>query len=349
MYKFVAMALVGLCMVGSVAAGQAFQDPMRTPSTPSRLAASQPLQVVLKAGARLIAAGERGQVVVSDDGGTSWRQIQMPVSSDLLAGTFVTPRTGWLVGHDGVVLKTTDGGESWALQLDGRQAAEQALTYYQKMAATNPDAQAMLGDMERFVAEGPDKPFLSVWFQDENSGYLVGAFNLIFHTDDGGKSWVPWMDRVDNPEGLHLRAIDGVGDHVYIAGERGLLLKLDPERQRFVEMKSPYAGTFFSLLARNEKLLVGGLRGNLFRSQDAGVTWQKVETGSTASVMWMAELNAGDAVVVNLAGDVWHLHADGNLEPAKVDRAFSFYGATAAGNGHVAFVGSQGVQVQSVR
>ena len=37
----------------------------------------------------------------------------------------------------------------------------------------------MLREAEPFAAQGPDKPFLDVWFEDENKGFVVGAFNLI--------------------------------------------------------------------------------------------------------------------------------------------------------------------------
>ena len=42
-----------------------------------------------------------------------------------------------------------------------------------------------------------DQPLLDVWFDNERSGFVVGAFNLIFHTDDGGASWHVQLDVVD--------------------------------------------------------------------------------------------------------------------------------------------------------
>ena len=75
-----------------------------------------------RAGDRLVAVGQRGHVVVSSDGGATWKQAQVPVSSDLVAVYFVDAKQGWAVGHDGVILHTADGGEYWELQLDGRKA-----------------------------------------------------------------------------------------------------------------------------------------------------------------------------------------------------------------------------------
>ena len=55
------------------------------------------------AGTRLVAAGERGIVLYSDDAGKSWRQAAVPVSVSLTALQFVDGKNGWAVGHQGVV------------------------------------------------------------------------------------------------------------------------------------------------------------------------------------------------------------------------------------------------------
>ena len=60
----------------------------------------------------------------SNDGGATWQQSKVPVSSDLTAVYFVNDRKGWAVGHDGVILATSDGGAPWTLQLDGVRANE---------------------------------------------------------------------------------------------------------------------------------------------------------------------------------------------------------------------------------
>ena len=101
--------------------------------------------------------------------------------------------------------------------------------HYQNHGEARPDAATLLDEAKRFAAEGADKPFLDVWFDDENVGYVVGVFNLVFRTDDGGKHWVPWFDRTDNPKRYHLYAVRRVGDDLYAAGEQGIVLKLDAE------------------------------------------------------------------------------------------------------------------------
>ena len=97
----------------------------------------------------------------------------MPVSSDLTAVFFVDDKQGWAVGHDGVILHTADGGETWALQLDGRAANELLIAAMERKAAAEPasdDAKKLLAEAKRYKEQGADKPFLDVWFADAQNG-----------------------------------------------------------------------------------------------------------------------------------------------------------------------------------
>src|SRR3546814_7354988 len=76
---------------------------------------------------------------------------------------------GWAVGHDGVVLATTDAGKSWMKQLDGRRVGPLVADYYARQRPSDLDDPAyakLQAAAQRLVDEGPDKPFLDVWFAD---------------------------------------------------------------------------------------------------------------------------------------------------------------------------------------
>ena len=83
-------------------------DLLQVPALQSPKAARALLLGVHSAGARLIAVGERGIVVFSDDGGATWTQGQVPVSVTLTSVFLVSDKLGWAAGHDGVVLRTTE-------------------------------------------------------------------------------------------------------------------------------------------------------------------------------------------------------------------------------------------------
>ena len=99
-------------------------SPLSTPAMHVTPTQKTVLIDLARAGERLVAVGERGLVLLSDDHGQSWRQAAVPVSVSLSAVQFVDAHSGWAIGHAGVVLATRDGGESWVVQLDGRRAAQ---------------------------------------------------------------------------------------------------------------------------------------------------------------------------------------------------------------------------------
>lgn len=285
----------------ALAATQAFADPLDTAAVRSPLAAQALINGLAQAGTRLVAVGQRGHIVYSDDGGQHWSQAAVPLASDLVAVQFVTPQLGWAVGHDGVVLHSVDGGASWSKQLDGRAAA----AILNDQVSKDPNAtDAQRADARRMAEQGPDKPFLDVWFEDRNSGYVVGAFNLIFHTADGGRTWQSWADRTDNPSAFHLNAIRAVDGELYIVGEQGLVLRLNRARGHFDALATPYKGTYFGLAGQAGALLVYGLRGNAYRSTDHGASWSKVETGLQVGLTASALTQDGRLLLVSQAGQV---------------------------------------------
>jgi photosystem II stability/assembly factor-like uncharacterized protein len=329
-----------------------FADPLDQPAPMSPLVVRNVLLGVSLAGPRLVAVGQRGAVVYSDDQGKSWAQARVPVSADLTAVWFADARQGWAVGHDGVILHTGDGGQTWVKQLDGRQANTMLVADLQAKLSVQPDDKRLLGlldEAKRNVEAGPDKPFMDVWFSDAQNGYAVGAYNLMFRTSDGGAHWVPWYDRTENPKLYHLYAVRGVGDQVYVAGERGLFLTLDAVRQRFMARPMAYQGTLFAMAAAAGHVMVFGMRGNALRTTDEGQSWQKVDTGVASGLSGATVLGDGRLVAVSQAGEVLVSQNKGaSFELVKGVQPMVFAGVVGVGDGRVAVAGTQGIRIVKI-
>ena len=342
-----AAAWVALWAAPVIAAG--FTDVLETPAQMSPLASRSLLQGVARAGPRLVAVGMRGHIVVSSDGGTTWKQSPVPSSADLTAVHFVDATEGWAVGHDGVVLHTADGGATWRTQLDGRRANELLVAAMERRLAAEPgsdEAKRLLAEARRYREQGPDKPLLDVWFADASNGYVVGAYNLIFRTRDGGRTWEPWFDRTDNPKFFNLYAIRPAADGVFVAGEGGLLLKLDAAGQRFSAIPLPYGGSLFGVTEARGAVLAFGLRGNVFRSEDGGASWTRIDTGLVGTVV-AATSSAQGAVVLADAGGRLSATDDGGrtFHPLTLARPMPLTGLIDAGDGRFALTGARGVVV----
>lgn len=220
----------------------------------------------------MIAVGERGHILRAVNLKT-WQQIHVPSQSTLTAVTFVNSLLGWAVGHDGIILHSSDGGLSWKTQ--------QFLPHIQK-------------------------PLLDVAFINEKEGIALGAYGLFFRTQDGGQTWqqefhtsLLSQDDLDYLEELkqedeqvfleerasilpHFNRVFLDGRTTYLVGEVGLIAKSNDFGRTWQRFDDIYHGSFFDV-ARTKlgNLLAVGLRGNSFRSLTNGTPWQKSETSVT--------------------------------------------------------------------
>jgi photosystem II stability/assembly factor-like uncharacterized protein len=110
----------------------------------------------------------------------------------------------------------------------------------------------------------------------------------------------------DVPADFHLNRIVGAsGSRLYIAAEAGHLYRSDDAGNTWIELVTPYEGSFFGILPLNgDSLLAYGLRGHLFRSDDAGKTWRAVDTNTQAMLNDAVRLPRGGVAVVGLSGTV---------------------------------------------
>ena len=221
-----------------------------------------------RVGSRVVAVGDRGYIVVSDDDGASWKRAAAPAAPLLTAVDFVDAKDGWAVGHDTTILATRDGGDTWTRQ---------------------------------FSAPAEQRPLLDVLFLDAAKGIAVGAYGAYYETADGGKSW---NARKIIPEDRHFNAIVKVADHrLLIVGEEGTILISSDDGGHWTKVPSPYKGSLFGAVVASDGAVVAfGLRGRIYRSTDGGQAWTQVDDATAATLMGGSRLPDGTLVLAGSAG-----------------------------------------------
>ena len=331
--------------------------PLDTPALPAKTPAQDTLIAITKAGNRLVAVGEHGIIIYSDDNGATWKQARVPVSVLLTAVAFANPMQGWAVGHYGVILHTSDGGVTWQLQLNGVQANQLTLDDANQVMAQDPNSPASQMALRRaniFMAAGADKPFLTILVQSANDAIAFGGYRLAMKTTDGGKTWTDWSLHVGDPLSHNLYDVRTIGPYIVIAGEAGHVFVSTDGGNTFPAATSPTDATMFGAIATgdaNNGILVFGVAGQAYRSEDGGKTWKTVQAfAPEANLLAARTLSSGVIVIVNEAGVIYLSNNHGRSftrmpQPQKM----SLFDLVQAPNGNIVFVGNLGVQIMPLQ
>ncbi|MGI4747586.1 MAG: WD40/YVTN/BNR-like repeat-containing protein [Janthinobacterium lividum] len=247
-------------------------DPLATPSKMVEHPDKMAVETVARAGRRLVAGGADGLIILSDDSGATWRQVQLPVATTVTGIRFTDDRTGWAIGQSGAVLRTVDSGEHWTLVFDGVRAAQATLDAARSANAADSIRQKKIDAAQRLVSQDTARPFLLIQAGATGPVRLIGSANLAIATDDAGKSWRPWSDAIENPNGLQVYGLAQRNGITLVAGERGLLLAGKPEDGLRL-LKPPFDGTFFGAIDGGPHgLVIFGQQGRVY-SVDLSADW----------------------------------------------------------------------------
>lgn len=230
---------------------------------------------------------EDGTILKTVDGGLNWYVTQSTniVPSDYLTVYFVNENVGFASKEHSDIYKTTDGGETW-LEI----ASSSMLIYdFHFLNENHGFATGRHGEMMKTTDGGntwnripfqgayiSNTSMYGVHFENSEIGYATGARGRIIKTTNGGQTWtsqslnyndVNQIKFFENGVGYAQSGGDfykttDYGDNWFLAG------KVDHYN---------YCKGFFFVNEEVGYSIGGGVIGDIFKTIDGGVTWNKLE------------------------------------------------------------------------
>ena len=231
----------------------------------------------------------------SPDGGNTWEFKPLQTDGSILSAiTFVDDQVGWAVGWGGLVMRSSNGGESWErvetpthAALDAVQFANRSVGYiagstgvYDKVTGTSTFGVVILRTTDGGKTWG-------TCYEDDKTGsvfkmatpsdlvavVLLGGTHQI-RSEDGGASWQPLS--IDNAKISSLIFnVDGTG---WAVGESGAMYRSSDQGKRWEKLeglpKSLLSKSWLSVGFADAQLgIVAGEHGALAVTNDGGRHW----------------------------------------------------------------------------
>jgi photosystem II stability/assembly factor-like uncharacterized protein len=199
-----------------------------------------------------------------------------------------------MVGDQGMVLHTTDGGETWKKQ-----------------------------------DSGITEHLQDVLFLNENTGMAIGVFASLILTEDGGAHWMDISDRVKEEE-KELQFF--ITDEEAAEAEQDAQSEEDVDfLEDGMPVLEPLLNDIFFIDEQTGWIV--GEEGSIFHTQNAGKTWMKQKSKSSRDLFAVYFKNKQEGWITGLNGLLLHTRDGGrtwNRQDCPVDE--SLFGIVVGGH-----------------
>lgn len=261
------------------------------------------------AGPTLLAVSSRQGLFVSEDGGQQWAQTDFPARGYGYALTRYRLSVSPNFAKDQTVFvatgrslhQSTDGGRSWTqLELDLGRRTSQPLSFPAQRVALSPDFahdSTMLVSTSQGVYRSTDggqrwRQTLNFDVETSHADLLLfgsdgqttyarsGYAQNLYKSEDGGQSWQEQPGEADFFSVMD-GAVNNRGELTIALEFEARLLQTDLQTAGWREIKGPAELVDITgVVSFSDSTLVIGGSGGLFRSDDAGQSWQKLGQSS---------------------------------------------------------------------
>lgn len=217
-----------------------------------------------------------------------WVPLTSGVSDDLLDVFFISPSQGWVVGENGVILSTVNGGDTWTPQVSPNSNTLYSVEFISPTKGWASGVSTLLttengGATWSAVPITPVVTYYDIVFTSPDTGYVVGGSGItgvVIRTTNGGLSWSSTtVDRVLNAVSFTSNTSG------WACGSRGVIYHTT-DGVAWTQQVAPGANQTSNLITIHMISDLEGWAGGHPSSNkytvDGGVTWTNRASGTNA-------------------------------------------------------------------
>ena len=296
---------------------------------------------------RGLVVGDGGLMLVTTDGGATWGRIEVdmrPPGAEQRPGArpgagggppgfgrggppaplyniyFVDENVGFITGGRGTILKTEDGGKTWARKMarsdtpgrGGRRGGIRANLMGIQMInettgfiagsentilKTTDGGETWVGSSERARVGETRNNLEGIWFVSPTTGWIIGSFGTLLRTTDGGGTWEKRDPGFDN----NLFGIYFVDENTgWISGQEGLILHTADGGATWNQQKTESYDDLHDIIFVDAMVgwAVGGYN-SVLHTTDGGKTWTVSNIPGSANLKGVHATDANNCWTVN--------------------------------------------------
>ena len=239
---------------------------------------------------------------------TDWQLSVINSDKNLNSIAFIDNFTGFVVGSNGLILKTTDGGQNWnEINTNYTKDLFSVCLANGRIFCAGENGTLLKSGFNSQTWEsintGINENFFNLKFIDDNTGFITGSNGVILNTVDGGLTW----HKTTTGEKENLFSIDFAdGRTGFVVGWNGTILKTEDQGVTWHKINSNQKSYLKNILFVNQFLgfIVGG-DGLVLRTDDGGAAWSKIDIGTTSGLYKIFFENNDEGMILSNRGEIF--------------------------------------------
>ena len=289
-----------------------------------------------------LVVGDGGLMLVTFDGGKTWEKMEVDMRppgagqrpggggpppgfgrggpAPLYNIYFADENVGYITGGRATILKTEDGGKTWARKmamsdtpgrdgnprplranLMGIQMINETVGFIagseNTIIKTTDGGETWVGSSERARVGETRNNLENIWFVSETTGWVIGSFGTLLHTADGGETWEKRNPGFDN----NLFGIHFVDENTgWICGQEGLILHTADGGATWNQQKTESYDDLHDIIFVDAMTgwAVGGFN-SVLHTTNGGETWTLSNIPGAANLKGVHATDANNCWTVN--------------------------------------------------